>query len=122
MRSFRSVGVLLALGVLASTAHAQLVWDGVVQAPVAEGKVPGQFLVCPPGTNLHAADNLCFTDGWLPTPKGAPLQLSLQQALDMHFKAPDGMRAQAIGPTQVFVDRVGVDKDRLGIAYKLIKQ
>ena len=96
-------------------------WHGIVQAPVAQGKVPGEFLVCPPGTNLHAAENICLTGVLLPSPKGAPVQMSLQKALDMHFKAPAGMRAQAIGPTQVF-DRAGVDMDRLGIAYKLIKQ
>lgn len=121
MRSLRSAGVLLGLGVLVSAAHAQLAWDGIVQAPVAQGKVPGEFLVCPPGTNLHAAENICLTGVLLPSPKGAPVQMSLQKALDMHFKAPAGMRAQAIGPTQVF-DRAGVDMDRLGIAYKLIKQ
>ncbi|WP_157657764.1 hypothetical protein [Burkholderia ubonensis] len=121
MRSLRSAGVMLALGVLASAADAQLVWDGIVQAPVAAGKTPGEYLVCPPGTNLHAAENLCLTGVLLPSPKGAPLQMSLQQALDMHFKAPAGVRAQAIGPMQVF-DRAGVEKDRLGIAYKLIKQ
>jgi hypothetical protein len=112
----------MALCAAAGVAKADLAWDGVVQVPGTAGQYPGQYLVCPQGTHLDFRSlSKCEEGLWAPKAIGAPKLMSLQQALDMHFKMPAGLKAVAQGPMQSFT-RYGLDRTQFGIAYKLEKQ
>jgi hypothetical protein len=95
--------VALALCAVAGTARADLAWDGVIHVPGRAGPNPGQYLVCPPGTYVtDKPKNSCLTNNLLPDPAGPMKLMTLQEALDHHMKAPEGMKAVAQGPMEVF--------------------
>jgi len=111
----------LALCAAAGSASAQLVWDGVAQVP-AVANSPGHYLVCPAGTHFdmsHGAvdKSACSKGNFAFDVVGGSKEMSVQQALDEHFKAPEGMRAIAVGALPV----AGEDA-WFNIAYKLEKQ
>jgi hypothetical protein len=113
--------VALALCAVAGSASADLAWDGIVHVPGTAGPSPGQYLVCPPGAFVtDRPKNSCLTNNFLPRPAGPMKVMTLQEALDQHLKAPDGWKAVAQGPTEVFYK--GLRDDEFGIAYKLVKK
>lgn len=122
----RKVYVTLALGAMMGAAQAQsIAWDGVAEVP-AIVESPGRFLVCPTGTHFDVSrgvldKSICSKGpyGWDAT--GGPKVLSLQQALELHFKAPAGMRAAAVGPLPVYGSDGRLD-GWLHIAYKLLSK
>lgn len=103
--------------------QADLVWDGVAEAP-AVSVAHGRYLTCPPGAYLSKNPAVgatgCLKGALLPDAAGAPIAMTLQGVLDLHFKAPAGWRAVALGPLPVY-DR-GVVRGRVGVAYKLVKR
>jgi hypothetical protein len=112
----------LALSVAAGSALADsLVWDGVAQVPaVVEG--PGQYLVCPAGTHFDVSrgavdKSACSKGTFAFDVVGASKTMSVQQALDEHLTAPEGMHAVAVGALPVAGEDAWVN-----IAYKLMKQ
>ncbi len=112
----------LALSAAAGAAFADgLVWDGVAQVP-AVSAAPGQYLVCPAGTHFdmsHGAvdKTACSKGNFAFDVVGQAQSMTVQQALDEHFTAPEGMHAVAIGALPV----AGEDA-WFNIAYKLVKQ
>ncbi|KVP75167.1 hypothetical protein WJ93_07055 [Burkholderia ubonensis] len=123
---FRFLVATLALCTVAGVSQADTIgWDGVAEVP-AMADSPGHYLVCPPGTHFDASrgavDRATCSKGsfgWDAT--GGPKSMTLQQALDQHFKAPAGTRAVAVGPLPVYSSDGRLD-GWLHIAYKLGKE
>lgn len=106
---------------LMAGASAEPIWDGVALVPgyVSEGGV--SYQVCPASTHLSLGmQKGCVNGTWAPKKHGDPAPMSLQVALDLHFRPAAGLRAVAVGPLPAF-DRGGLDLSKFGIAYKLVK-
>lgn len=121
----------LGLVALAASAHAELAWDGVV--PIPAYAVPGavnSYMVCSPGFQLRynsdltrQLDKTACVAGAVSVAARAPSRMSLQDALETHFRAPAGWRAIAQGPLPVYSGNSwqGSDQRALGVAYKLVQ-
>lgn len=120
----------MALSAWALSAHAgELAWDGVTSVPAyAIPETVNRYGVCSPGfqlrydTALRLDTKACYA-GAVFVDARAPTPMSLQDALDLHFKAPTGWRAIAQGPLHVYGSNgwQGPDKREVGIAYKLVR-
>ncbi|KVP17007.1 hypothetical protein [Burkholderia ubonensis] len=123
---FRFVSAALALFAVAGVAQADIVgWDGVAEVP-AIADSPGSYLVCAPDmhfdTSRGAVDkSVCSKGAFGWDVAGSPKAMTLQQALDLHFKAPAGTRAMAVGPLPVYNSDGRID-GWLHVAYRLVKE
>lgn len=120
------LSTILALFAAAGAAKADtLGWDGVVEVP-AIAAAPDRYLVCPQGAHFDTSRGAVNKDFCSKGPfdwdaLGAPKTLTLQQALDQHFKAPAGTRGVAVGPLPVY-NSDGRLEGWLHVAYKLVKE
>lgn len=109
----------------AGVVHAELAWDGVAEIQGYQDARKDYF-VCTPDTTLGTArgrldKNHCVAGEFIIEIRGVPMRMSLQAALDLYVKPPEGMRAVAQGALPAY-GREGRSTSRFNIAYKLVQK
>lgn len=119
---------LILLFTVCPVAMAEPVWDDTILVSAIKAG-PEQWLACPRGSAFKSqsagqvSDKKCYDIGvFHDRLVGEPRKVTLQELLDIHFVAPKGYSAKAVGPMPaLFLGARGnyYDSNTTLIAYKL---